>query len=857
MGGKSEAKALMAEAGVPLVPGYHGADQDPALLAREAERIGYPVLIKASAGGGGKGMKVAAAPEELPEQIASAKREALASFGDDRLLIEHYLARPRHVEIQVFADSHGNCVYVFERDCSIQRRHQKVVEEAPAPGMDPALRRRMGEAAVAAAQAIGYVGAGTVEFLLDADGSFYFMEMNTRLQVEHPVSEMISGQDLVEWQLRVASGEPLPLTQDDLAIRGHAMEVRLYAEDPERDFLPQTGRLEHLSFPPESSHVRVDTGVRTGDSIGIHYDPMIAKLIVWDVDRPAAVRRLRDVLAQTQVVGLATNVRFLEAIAAHPAFLAADLDTRFIERHRADLSPRPAAASPRVLAFAALGVLLERVNEARARAALAPRRAEPLEPHRRLAPQRGGVRQPWLPRGRGDRHRPRRLRPQRLPAGPARRADRAGARRVRARRHARGRLRRRAPLLRLGPPGQRDQHLRRRRQPPHRPDRPARRRLGRGDGGRAGHGTHAGQGHRPSGRARCRGRARPAADRAGGDEDGAHDQGPAGRNGAGAALRGRRPGRGRRPAGRVRRDRDMSIPARVKIVEVGPRDGLQNEPRPIPTAAKIELIERLADAGLPVVEAGSFVSPKWVPQMAGSAEVLTGIRRRPGVTYPVLVPNEKGLDAALAAGVTEIAVFGAASETFSRKNINCGIDESLERFRPVVERALAQGLRVRGYVSCVLGCPYEGEIAPGKVAEVAGRMFGLGCYEISLGDTIGVGTPGKARAMVETVAAAVPIASLAVHFHDTYGQALANILACLEAGVAVVDSSVAGPRRLPLRQRRLRQRGDRGRALHAGRARRRDRGRLDSRRRTGAWISSVLGRPNASKVGQAMAANRA
>ena len=372
MGGKSEAKALMAEAGVPLVPGYHGADQDPALLAREAERIGYPVLIKASAGGGGKGMKVAASPEELPEQIASAKREASASFGDDRLLIERYLARPRHVEIQVFADSQGNCVYVFERDCSIQRRHQKVVEEAPAPNMDPALRRRMGEAAVAAAKAIGYVGAGTVEFLLDADGSFYFMEMNTRLQVEHPVSEMISGQDLVEWQLRVASGEPLPLAQDDLRIRGHAMEVRLYAEDPEREFLPQTGRLEHLSFPPESSHVRVDTGVRTGDSIGIHYDPMIAKLIVWDIDRPAAVRRLRDVLAQTHVVGLATNVRFLQAIAAHPAFLAADLDTRFIERHRADLSPRVAATSPRVLAFAALGVLLERVNEARARAALAP-----------------------------------------------------------------------------------------------------------------------------------------------------------------------------------------------------------------------------------------------------------------------------------------------------------------------------------------------------------------------------------------------------------------------------------------------------------------------------------------------------
>jgi hydroxymethylglutaryl-CoA lyase len=302
----------------------------------------------------------------------------------------------------------------------------------------------------------------------------------------------------------------------------------------------------------------------------------------------------------------------------------------------------------------------------------------------------------------------------------------------------------------------------------------------------------------------------------------------------------------------------MSLPGRVKIIEVGPRDGLQNEPQPIPTAAKIELVERLAEAGLPVVEAGSFVSPKWVPQMAGSAEVLTGIRRRPGVTYPVLVPNEKGLDAALTAGVTEIAVFGAASETFSRKNINCGIEESIERFRPVVERALAQGLRVRGYVSCVLGCPYEGEIAPGKVAEVAGRMFRLGCYEISLGDTIGVGTPGKARVMLETVAAAVPMGCLAIHFHDTYGQALANILACLEAGVAVVDSSVAGLGGCPYAKGASGNVATEdvlymldGLGIETG-------VHLAAVARIGAWISSVLGRANASKVGQAMrAASRA
>ncbi|MFY8092451.1 MAG: acetyl/propionyl/methylcrotonyl-CoA carboxylase subunit alpha [Niveispirillum sp.] len=360
MGGKSEAKALMETAGVPLVPGYHGEDQDDALLAAEAARIGFPVLIKASAGGGGKGMKVAGAADEFPAALASAKREAKASFGDDRVLIEKYLARPRHVEIQVFADRHGNCVYLFERDCSIQRRHQKVVEEAPAPGMDPAIRARMGQAAVAAAKAIGYVGAGTVEFLLDTDGSFYFMEMNTRLQVEHPVTEKITGQDLVEWQLRVASGEPLPLTQEQLTINGHAIEVRLYAEDPAKGFLPQTGTLAHLRFPDQGDHVRVDTGVRSGDAISIFYDPMIAKLIVWDKDRDSAVRRLEKALAETEIAGLNANVPFLSAVAAHPGFLAADLDTRFIERYEADLLPASTAPDARTLALFSLGLTLSR-----------------------------------------------------------------------------------------------------------------------------------------------------------------------------------------------------------------------------------------------------------------------------------------------------------------------------------------------------------------------------------------------------------------------------------------------------------------------------------------------------------------
>jgi 3-methylcrotonyl-CoA carboxylase alpha subunit len=375
MGSKSAAKALMERAGVPLVPGYHGDDQDPALLAREAARIGYPVLIKASAGGGGKGMRVVERPGAFADALAGAKREAATSFGDDRVLIERYLARPRHIEMQVFADTHGNTVHLFERDCSIQRRHQKVIEEAPAPGMSEARRAEMGAAAVAAARAVGYVGAGTVEFIAEETGDFYFMEMNTRLQVEHPVTEMITGQDLVEWQLRVAAGGLLPLMQDGLSIRGHAFEARLYAEDPARDFLPATGRLSHLAFPAESRHVRVDTGVQAGDQIGIHYDPMIAKLIVWDEDRAAALRRLAGALADCEAVGLTTNIAFLGAIAAHPDFARAELDTGFIARHRDQLIPPAAAASDDILALAALGELLHRDAEA-SRAA-----AQSADPH--------------------------------------------------------------------------------------------------------------------------------------------------------------------------------------------------------------------------------------------------------------------------------------------------------------------------------------------------------------------------------------------------------------------------------------------------------------------------------------------
>jgi len=364
MGSKAAAKALMEKAGVPLVPGYHGAEQGEKLLASEAKKIGYPVLIKASAGGGGKGMRIVEREADFAAALASAKREAKASFGDDTVLVEKYLTRPRHIEMQIFADTHGNCVHLFERDCSIQRRHQKVVEEAPAPGIDEERRRAMGKAAIAAAQAVGYVGAGTIEFIAEGD-HFFFMEMNTRLQVEHPVTEMITGADLVEWQLRVASGEALPKRQDELSINGHAFEARIYAEDPARDFLPATGVLHHLRVPQESSHVRVDTGVREGDAVSIHYDPMIAKLIAWGEDRGAALRRLRDALDRYEIVGMATNRDFLVRLAAQPDFAAGAVNTGFIARHRDALVPPPGAASPRIVAAAALALLLDQAEAAR------------------------------------------------------------------------------------------------------------------------------------------------------------------------------------------------------------------------------------------------------------------------------------------------------------------------------------------------------------------------------------------------------------------------------------------------------------------------------------------------------------
>ena len=369
MGSKSEAKKLMEKAGVPLTPGYHGDRQEPDWLHEQADGICYPVLIKAAAGGGGKGMRLVEKSEDFIDALASCKREAASSFGNDHVLVEKYLTRPRHIEIQVFGDTLGNYVYLFERDCSVQRRHQKVLEEAPAPGMSLARRAAMGQAAVEAARAVGYVGAGTVEFIANQDGTFYFMEMNTRLQVEHPVTEMITGLDLVEWQLRVAFGEPLPLAQEQLQIRGHALEARIYAEDPSRGFLPSTGRLVHLAQPEESLHVRVDTGVEEGDEISPFYDPMIAKLIVWDINRDRALARMLQALAEYRVVGVANNIEFLSRLTACPAFAGADLDTGLIEREKAYLFPLEAEPPRDAWLAVALAELLRHQSRAAADAA--------------------------------------------------------------------------------------------------------------------------------------------------------------------------------------------------------------------------------------------------------------------------------------------------------------------------------------------------------------------------------------------------------------------------------------------------------------------------------------------------------
>ncbi len=359
MGLKDRAKAILEKAGVPVVPGYHGENQDSAFLRAQASKIGFPLLVKAVAGGGGRGMRLVTREAEFDDQLAAARREAKGAFGDERVLLERFVREPHHIEFQVFGDTHGNYVHLFERECSIQRRHQKVLEESPSPFLDDDLRHSMGKSAVAAAKAIGYRGAGTVEFIVGADRQFYFMEMNTRLQVEHPVTEMITGEDLVEWQLRVAAGEELPLRQDEILTGGHAIEVRLCAENPANGFLPETGRIAVLRTPPEAPDVRLDTGIREGDTVSVFYDSMIGKLICWGDNREEAARRMRDALARTEILGVRTNLAFLERLVAHPAYSAGNTDTGFIEAHRADLLPPPGEVPLEALVAAAARIHLD------------------------------------------------------------------------------------------------------------------------------------------------------------------------------------------------------------------------------------------------------------------------------------------------------------------------------------------------------------------------------------------------------------------------------------------------------------------------------------------------------------------
>ena len=358
MGSKAAAKALMEQHQVPLVPGYHGADQSLDVLTDQARRTGFPLMIKAASGGGGKGMRIVRAEKDFADALASAQREAASAFGDTRVILERYVEHPRHIEFQVFGDTHGNVIHLNERECSAQRRYQKVLEETPSPFLDEARRAAMGAAAVAAAKAVNYVGAGTVEFIVGQDGEFFFMEMNTRLQVEHPVTEETLGLDLVEWQLRIAHGQALPLAQEQVHARGHAIEVRLYAEDPDQNFLPGSGKLLKLRLPSPSRHVRLDGGVIEGDTVTIFYDPMIAKLIVWDENRPQALQRLRDALMASEIVGPKSNIAFLERLARHPVVVEGRIDTGYLDRHLDEFLAGDAAPADNVLFAATVAALL-------------------------------------------------------------------------------------------------------------------------------------------------------------------------------------------------------------------------------------------------------------------------------------------------------------------------------------------------------------------------------------------------------------------------------------------------------------------------------------------------------------------
>ena len=748
MGRKDAAREIAVAAGVPVVP--RGEDA--------AKNWQGPVLVKAAAGGGGKGMRVVRAEADLEEAKAAAAREALSAFGDDTLLIEKYVERGRHIEVQVMADNYGNVVHLFERDCSTQRRHQKVLEEAPAPTISPEVRELVTSSAAALARHVGYRNAGTVEFLLDPEanggtGEAYFLEMNTRLQVEHPVTEAITGLDLVELQLRIADGEPLPITQDDVRASGHAIEARVYAEDSFGGFLPQAGRTSIVRWP---AGVRVDHALEPEQVVSTSYDPMLGKVIVHGPDRESARQALVDALDQTAILGLTTNVGFLRALAASEEFRDAAIDTAWLDRHA---GPAPDDELPRVF-VAWVSAMIAAGTEA----------GQPFQ----ADGWRSGAGRPAGAPGLGGEPR----------AHPRDRRPAARGRRQRAAAHGRGRAPRSALRVR----------------PPRRVRRPRGRRRRRRDRG-------ADAGHRPrrARRARRPGVCRRCARRAGGDEDGAEPQGAVRRHRAAGPRHRRCPGGAGRPAvpgggpggdGGLMRTPTVipaqGLPDRVTIYEVGPRDGLQNEKALVPTEVKAEFVRRLVDAGLPTVEATSFVHPKWVPQLADAAELMA-LLGPAGRDCPVLVPNERGLDRALELGVRHVAIFGSATETFAQKNLNRSLDEQFAMFEPTVRRARDAGLDVRAYVSMCFGDPWEGAVPIEQVVGVGKRLFDLGASQLSIGDTIGVGTAGHVTALVRAFdEAGLGADRLAMHFHDTYGQALANTYAALHAGITTYDASAGG-----------------------------------------------------------------
>ncbi len=897
MGDKIRAKETVARAGVPVVPGAGRAGMDDEALVAAALELGLPVLLKPAAGGGGKGMRRVAAEEDLPASIAAARREAQGAFGDATLLVERWVDRPRHVEVQIFADTFGNVVSLGERECSLQRRHQKIVEESPSPLLDDATRSAMSQSAVDAARSCGYVGAGTVEFIVSGErpGEYFFMEMNTRLQVEHPVTEAVTDVDLVEWQLRVAAGEPIPLSQDEISRRGHAVEARLYAEDPLRGFLPASGTVALLSEPTDHPHVRVDSGLAIGAVVGTRYDPMLAKVIAWGATRGEAIDRLRGALEDTAVLGVTTNVGYLARLLAHPDVAAGHLDTGLVDRTLDELGAPPegrsrdaalvaacrvasgleprgavvdpwevpdgwAVGGPRAwtvsLRHGGLPLVVEvhgRVREGAVMRVDAGPAVEVQAPDGGRAGGEptpvtdprvtiGGSTAPWKTAVVGDDVWVCRL-------GDAWRftVDRGGARGCSWRRgprdqpHARCSGRRPRPSRRQGACGSAA--------------------LGGGshEDGACGRGSRERGGDgiaRPGGPVH---RSRRAAGE-GGPRRG-------GRNRRRRRQRGSRPGEPPRGgvgpmSGRGRPNRfgvhpRADLPSRVRIWEVGPRDGLQNEPSVVPAAVKAELVRRLVDAGLGTVETSSFVNPAWVPQLADAEEVfalLAPLRTsQPEVRLPALVPNVAGLERARSSGVHDICVFASATETFAEKNLNRSRDEALEMFAPVVSEAKRAAMGVRAYVSMCFGDPWEGAVAEGDVVAVCERLLEMGADELSLGDTIGVATTGQVVDLLGALArAGIPSGRLAVHFHDTYGQALANTMTAISCGVTTVDASAGGIGGCPFAKSATGNLATEdlcwalaGVGVETGVD-------LDRLVETSAWMSAQLGRPSPSKVVQAL-----